>query len=152
MNINLQYKVNKKLLIFFKWELCAFNCHRMLITSLNYLLCQAFYFPILPNPWSTVKILDFSNDLLFFSFYHFHAFLPACSAVRCPTDFNRAKQLMIISKWCKHHPPRTLPRSEAWAIALWEQHTALLALKWVTAASPPPTYLVSLYVLCFKGN
>lgn len=30
-----------------------------------------------------------------------------------------------------------------WASILWEQRTAFHALKWVRAASPPPTHLVS---------
>lgn len=55
-----------------------------------------------------------------------------------------------LANGANYHPPRTLPRSEVRTSILWEQHTALHALKWVRAASPPPTPLVSLVCLVLQ--
>lgn len=73
----------------------------MLITSFNDSLCQVFYFAILPNPACsdpcTAKILDFSEDLLFFSIISMVSYLPVVQS--------HVLQILIeqriISKLCK---------------------------------------------------
>lgn len=95
------------------------------------------------RPMEWVKTLDFSDDLLFLSIISMLSHLPVVQS--------HVLQILIeqrnsgsLANGANYRPPRALPRTEVWASILWVQHTSLHALKWVRAAPPPPTHLMSL--------